>query len=366
MSTRIAIAVSGGIDSLLALVLLREQGHDLLALHGRLLPLNASGEAAVAGLANLCCHLRVPFKTLDLTTEFEHLVIKPFAAAYAAGLTPNPCARCNAVIKFGLIMDAALAEGAECLTTGHYARRIDHFHYGQTLSYGADLLKEQSYFLALVPPGRLARAVFPLGRFTKAAVRAALIERGLFPPLPNESQEICFVSKDDYRSFLERHNEKCGTSLPGPGSIQFVDGRKLGRHHGLWRYTVGQRRGLGLPFAEPLYVVGKNIKTNSLLVGPRPTLATSSCRVGELNLLVPPEYWPKTVLVRTHYRQKADPAVTNLSVTASAGDVLEVNFLTPSTMPAPGQVAAIYAPDGAVLAGGILLPQDPKAAPITE
>jgi len=344
----LAVAVSGGGDSLASLVLLREAGADVIALHGQFLPDadNAVALRAASGLAEACRRLDVPLHLLDLRAEFEALVAAPFAEDYLAGRTPNPCARCNAAMKFGLLLDRALELGAEALATGHYAASGPHAAYGWALSRGADTQKDQSYFLSLVPRARLERARFPLAATRKALARADLDARGMAPPLPEESQEICFVPGDDYRAFLAARTEQ----LPGPGPAVLPDGTRVGEHQGLWRMTIGQRRGLGLSWREPLYVLDKDVARNTLVVAPCEALLVDGFRAGEVNVLADPDLWPGDVLVQTRYRETARPARVELS---AAG--LRVHFAAPQVRPAPGQVATVYDAGGAVLAGAISL-----------
>jgi len=339
----VAVAVSGGGDSLAALLRLRDAGREVIALHGQFLPQH--DEIAASGLTEACARLGVPLHLLDLRAEFEALVAGPFAAEYFAGRTPNPCARCNAAMKFGLLLDQALALGAEGLATGHFATAGAHPAYGWALARGADPVKDQSYFLSLVPRERLLLARFPLAGARKAEARAELVARGEIPPLPRESQEICFVPHDDYRTFLASRTRE----LPGPGVAQLPDGARVGAHQGLWRATIGQRRGLGLSWREPLYVLDKDIARNVLVVAPREALLTESFEAGEVNLLADPALWPEQVLVQTRYREPAKPARVELS-----GGVLRARFDAAQVRPAPGQVAAVYDAAGVVLAGAII------------
>jgi tRNA-specific 2-thiouridylase len=343
-----AAAVSGGQDSLLALALLREAGEEALAVHAFFLPPDRQARDNAVALAETCRGLGARFLALDLHEQFETLVVQPFIDAYQAGRTPNPCALCNPRLKFGLLLDqAAQRTGATAVATGHYARLQEHPHWGRVLVRGADPAKDQSYFLCLVPGERLAKARFPLGEWRKQDVAEALSQRGLEPPLPRESQEICFVPHDDYCAFLELRAH----DLPGPGPV-LLDGREIGVHQGLWRYTQGQRRGLGIAWSEPLYVTGKDPARNALLVGTAAALASPGCVAREVNLLVPPREWPSTVWVRTRYRQDAAPAAARLE----AGS-LRVDFHAPGDPPAPGQVLCLYdqaGPEAVVLAGGII------------
>lgn len=344
---RIAVALSGGSDSLLALGLLRAAGHDVLGLHAHFLPPGDKERALAEAIAAQCRVLGVPFAAVDLSREFRARVIDPFIAAYAAGLTPNPCAACNRTMKFGLLLDAARERGAEKLATGHYAR-IEDTSSGPALFRGVDASRDQSYFLSLVPLDALARAVFPLARRIKADNPAALAALGLAPPLPTESREVCFVPGDDYRAFLEAS----GAALSGPGPIILADGTRLGTrlgtHLGLWRHTIGQRKGLGIAYSEPLYVLAKDAVANALIVGVKADLSATSCRTGPANLLAPPADWPADILAQTCYRMRPRPATASLD---PAGG-LAIVFAEPVPRPTPGQVATLYDAAGRVLAGG--------------
>lgn len=357
---RVAVAVSGGMDSLYAMLSLKRQGHEVLALHGRFLPLSGqrtddverrsvhsagtiSGVPVNEGeeaLAALCRSLEIPLHFTDLRAQFDHLVITPFVEAWGRGETPNPCALCNPRIKFGLLQDCAFSLGAEALATGHYARLVDYPCDGlelpdvsgreaesgvdvralmtrRVLAAGVDQSKDQSYFLSLVPKERLAGALFPLGGELKSEIRAWLSAEGYSAPVTGESQEICFIADDDYKAFLR---ERLGgqkileEALGGPGPIvQASSGRVLGRHQGLWQYTQGQRRGLGVAFSEPLYVTGKDLAGNRLLVDGKSGQRSAGVRTLPANVLVELEHFNKLLQagplwVKTRYRQKAIPA----------------------------------------------------------
>ena len=340
----VAVAVSGGMDSLLAMALLREAGHDLMAVHGHFLPPGPDREGVVDGLAENCAALDVPFHALDLHREFEARVIAPFVDGYRAGLTPNPCALCNPRMKFGVLFDAARELGANNIATGHYVRVEERGEYGRLLVRGDDRGKDQSYFLALVPLEILRASHFPLAGVHKRKVPAILQRHGLTPPLPTESQEICFVPDDDYHAFLQVRG-----SMPGPGPISLADGTVVGEHRGLWRHTQGQRRGLNVAWREPLYVLDKDISSNTLVVGPRSELDAPGCVAGEVNVMGDPGSWPEEVLVQTRYRQRARPCRVELT-----DGKLVIRFMEPQGRPTPGQVVAVYTDDGAVLAGGVI------------
>jgi len=339
---KIAVAVSGGADSLYALSILRTAGHDLLALHGRFI---SPRWDPVPDLREQCARLEIPLHVADLRAQFSHGVIDPFVAAYAAGQTPNPCAHCNKVMKFGMLLDIAGELGAERLATGHYAVFGEHPVYGATLRRAADFHRDQSYFLALAPKERLARAVFPLADAVKSRIPEKLAEQGLAAPLPEESREICFVPDDGYRAFLAGYAEQ----LPGSGSMCLRDGRVVGRHEGLWRYTEGQRRGLGLAWSEALYVLEKDCVRNRLVVGTAAELRVHACRTGRPNVIVPAEQWPDRVFVRTRYKQAALAADVTI-----AGGGMDIRFHEPQTACAPGQLACVYDGDGWVLSAGLI------------
>ncbi len=340
----VAVAVSGGMDSLLALALLKEQGHDLMAVHGHFLPPGPDWERVAAGLDSACAVLNVPFHALDLYRAFEDRVIAPFVDGYRAGATPNPCALCNPRMKFGVLFDAARELGADGIATGHYVRMEDRGEFGRMLVRGADRSKDQSYFLSLVPPEILRQSYFPLAGICKRDVLDILKRHGLTPPLPKESQEICFVPDDDYQAFLLARG-----SMPGKGPITLADGTVVGDHEGLWRHTQGQRRGLGVAWKEPLYVLDKDVASNTLIVGPKDELDLPGCVAGQVNLMVDPGSWPEVVMIQTRYRQQAGPG----RVEYSEGKLL-FRFLEPHGRPTPGQVVAVYTEDGAVLGGGII------------
>ncbi len=336
-----AVALSGGADSLMTLLLLRETGAAVMGVHA--LFHGAGDDGLPERLRVLCADLGAPFTVIDLRREFEELVVAPFVRAYQQGLTPNPCAACNPSIKFGLLLDRVRELGADRLATGHYAR-LEAAGYGPALFRGLDQSKDQSYFLSMVPRDRFERVVFPLSGWTKAEVKNALHERGLTPPAGRESQEVCFIPSD-YRDFLRARKVRLG----GPGLITLADGTVLGRHFGLWQHTLGQRKGLGIAYSEPLYVTAKSFEKNSLIVGPKSAAMSSGCRTGAPNLLCPPDRWPGEVLVQTIYRQRPEPARVDLDA-----EGMTITFPGPRAIPSPGQVAAVYSPEGQVLGGGVI------------
>lgn len=348
----IAVAVSGGADSLFSMLRLREQGRKVIALHGiffkeSVREMEEKKNEIRMRLAEACRSLDIPLTVVDLSQAFERQVIRPFVEEYARGRTPNPCSLCNARIKFGLLLDAARGLGATRLATGHYARLVGGDSLGlahrQVLMQGKDELKDQSYFLALVPRDRLEQAEFPLGEAKKKDVLEALTRHGLEVPQPGESQEVCFIPDDEYRDFLPGAAEKLGIRLPGPGPMRLGDNTRVGTHQGLWRYTEGQRRGLGVAWTEPLHVLGKEAEGNVLRLGPRREMQVSEIICNDVNLLLPQELWPEKVCVKTRYRERPKPASAILI--PGAGDALprmRIRFWERENSAAPGQVAVVY------------------------
>jgi len=339
---KVAVAVSGGMDSLYALSTLKSSGYDVLALHGLFA---ATSLDPVPGLREQCSHLNVPLHVADLREQFKQQVMDPFVEAYAAGRTPNPCAFCNRRIKFGLLRDLAHSLGAGQFATGHYAAFAEHPVYGSALRRASDPGRDQSYFLSLVPKERLEEALFPLAAMLKSNVPDKLAGQGLAAPLPEESREICFVPDDDYRAFLENYAER----LPAGGTIRLRDGQVVGRHEGLWRHTEGQRRGLGIAWSEALYVLEKDRAGNSLIVGTAAELRIRACRAGQVNVFVPVAQWPQRIFARTRYRQAAQAAEATLEDTG-----MHIRFREAQAVCAPGQIACVYDGDGWVLAAGVI------------
>jgi tRNA-specific 2-thiouridylase len=339
---RVAVAMSGGVDSAVALL---RAGRDAIGVTLRLWldPQGpraeracCSSEAVVA--ARETCHaLGLPHVTLDLREQFRAAVVRPFVAGYAAGETPNPCARCNGSFRFDALLAFAAQAGADTLWTGHYARIVERSGR-RLIARAADPDKDQSYMLAALAPEQLGRIAFPLGNETKAATRAEAERAGLAAAGRPESQEACFLAGGDYRSFLERAG-----LAPEPGPIVDEHGRLLGRHSGTWRFTPGQRRGIGVAARRPLYALRADPRTNTLVVGPRESLARRRVTVqGRLHLPV------ERVEAKLRYRS---PAVT--ARVEPSPDGFELELEQPAYGVAPGQLAALYEDDAIVGAGVI-------------
>jgi tRNA-uridine 2-sulfurtransferase len=271
---RVAVAMSGGVDS--AVALLRSLPNAVgVTLRLWLDPAGPDSERAccspdsVIAARETCHRLGVPHVTLDLREEFRRAVVTPFVRGYARGTTPNPCIRCNGGFRFAELLSFVDRAGCERLVTGHYARIVER-DGRLLLGRGADPAKDQSYMLASLDPKRLARVSFPLGEQDKEATRAEAERAGLAAARRPESQEACFLAGDDYRSFLSRQG-----LAANKGVIVDEAGEELGSHDGFWRFTPGQRRGLGLAAPEPLYVIGTRPASNAVVVGPRESLARS-------------------------------------------------------------------------------------------
>lgn len=339
---RVAVAVSGGVDSLAALLLTKRAGHEPLALHGLFFERD---DANIAGLEALCRGLGIPLHVADLRDVFRQKVIEPFVAAHAAGQTPNPCCHCNAAIKFGALLDTALALGCEAMASGHYAAAGP---CGPCAA--ANAAKDQSYFLSLVPGERLALARFPLsGMASKNDTRRLVSHAGLAPPAADESQDVCFLARMGRLEFLGAAGLEPD---PGPVWLKEDDGseRLIGRHEGLWRYTIGQRKGLGIAWREPLHVLKRRQGDNALLLGPARMLGMSRILTAPANYFAPPGMWPDTVLLRCRHR---GPLLRARAAPMADGS-LEIRLDEAAFPSAPGQIAALYAGDERVLAGAVI------------
>jgi tRNA-specific 2-thiouridylase len=335
---RVAVAMSGGVDSAVALL---RAGPGAVGVTLRLWqdPEAPDGEraccspSAVAAARTTCHTLGLPHVTLDLREEFLGAVVDPFVAGYEAGETPNPCVRCNGSFRFDELVAFAERAGAEALETGHYARIVER---GGTrlVARGADPDKDQSYMLGTVDPSLLSRVRFPLGGQTKAETRAEAAQAGLAAATRGESQEACFLGGDDYRAFLERRGLRWEA-----GEIVDRDGNVLGTHDGYWRYTPGQRRGLGLASARPLHVLSTDRAENQVVVGLYEQTAVRSVLVeGRLHAPV------TRGSAKLRYRSPAVPA----HVMPARGG-FELALDAPAHAVAPGQVAVVY--DGDVVVG---------------
>ncbi len=337
---RVAVAMSGGVDS--AVALLKSLPNAIgVTLRLWLDPDGPDAERACCSpdavlAARATCHsLGVPHVTLDLREEFRRSVVEPFVRGYERGETPNPCIHCNGGFRFARLLAFAHRAGADTLVTGHYARIAQH-RGRLLLARGLDPVKDQSYMLARVDPAKLDRISFPLGAQTKAETRAEAERAGLAAAGRGESQEACFLAGDDYRSFLERRGLEAQE-----GSIVDQDGQEIGRHSGYWRFTPGQRKGLGVSAQQPLYAIRSDASTNTVVVGRREALArTTIDAAGRLYVPVDRAH------AKLRYRSEAVPARIHQQ---EGGFRLELD--QPAYGVAPGQAAVLYEDDVVVGAG---------------
>jgi tRNA-specific 2-thiouridylase len=344
---RTLVAMSGGVDSAVAALACAETGEAVAVTLELWSDPENDGErsccsaAAVRGARTLAHDMGLPHLTIDLREEFRAGVVEPWIAAHAAGETPNPCVRCNGSVRLDAMLDLAGRLGAARLATGHYARTAEDDHpSGPLLRAAADAAKDQSYMLAALPPASLARMRFPLGALEKSAVRARAAAAGLAVAATPDSQDLCFLAGTGRARFLRRH----GGLGDAPGDIVDSAGRVLGRHRGAHHFTVGQRKGLGVAAAEPLYVLAT--EGDRVLAGPRAALRAERVGLRDARL-----HRSGARVDRVKLRYRARPLAAHLAGDAPAGAhaALTVELAEPADRGAPGQLACLM--DGDVVVG---------------
>jgi len=350
-----AVAVSGGVDSLVAAYLLKQKGHKVVGIHFihgyEKQPHDGISDRpapqTVAPISDIGSQLGIPIEITDSRKPFKDEVVDYFVATYRQGLTPNPCMVCNPRIKFGTILEFARQLGATSLATGHYARVTrdgkDRYH----LFKGMDPHKDQSYFLAFLSQSQLAAARFPVGEMKKTELIRFAAEKRLRPVTRDESQDICFIRNKTYGEFLASQE---GFSTE-PGLIEDAAGNVIGKHGGLHLFTVGQRRGINCPASEPYYVIRLDAPGNRLVVGFKNELQRSACTVTGINWICSPPVNPVRVLARIRYRSRAVRTTLFPSGTGKA----TLHFSSPQSAVTPGQAAVFYQ-DEEVLGGGWIDP----------
>jgi tRNA-specific 2-thiouridylase len=335
---KIAVGMSGGVDSSVSALLLKEMGYDVL---GVTLALSSDSKSEAADSKSVCDLIGARHILLDLRREFFSEVIEDFINSYKSGGTPNPCIVCNKKIKFGIMLDRVIGLGCSKIATGHYAR-IENQKGRYIIKKALDITKDQSYVLYGLSQDVLSKTVFPLGEMTKEQVREIAEKNRLVNAKKKDSQDICFVPDGDYAAFIE---SRCPTL--GVGDFVTPDGRVLGRHKGITHYTIGQRKHLGISVGEPIYVVSIDPDDNTVVLGDESRLFGTVAHVEDFNWIsgeAPDE--PIRCKAKTRYRQTEQPAV---AVAAPDGSVT-VTFDEPVRAITPGQSCVLY--DGDVVLGG--------------
>lgn len=354
---RVVVAMSGGVDSSVAAALLKQQGYFVIGMMMRLWSEPGSEEEnrcctpdAMAMARRVAARLGIPFYAVDARSVFRETVVEYFIQEYADGRTPNPCLVCNRQIRWEFLLERALALGADAMATGHYARLTQDENGQIQLLKAVDEAKDQSYVLHVLTQEKIRKALFPLGEYTKPQIRELAREFRL--PVANraESQDLCFLGNGDYRSFLLRNAAQ--TAVPGP--IVTREGQIVGEHQGLAFYTIGQRKGLGIASPEPLYVLEKDMDSNTLVVGSRDALAKSELRASGVNWVSgEPPAGPFQAGIKIRYKA---PFASGTVRPVGAAEAT-VRFDQPVVGITPGQAAVFY--DGDVcLGGGIIVPEN--------
>jgi tRNA-specific 2-thiouridylase len=337
---KVAVALSGGVDSSAAALLLKESAYEVMGIHMRLWN-SPHSEYQAHRAEDICQILDIPYHQVDLQKEFESCVVDYFCREYRQGRTPNPCVACNQYIKFGLLLDKVLSLGADYLATGHYAR-VEHSSDRHRLLKATDVRKDQSYFLYTLTQEKLGHVLFPLGGHSKDEVKQMAKQAGL-PATTRSSQDICFISQKNYGYFL---NQRFPST---PGDVVDTRGRKLGQHQGVAFYTIGQRHGLGLASGKPLYVIRIEPESNRIVLGHEKELYSQKLTARKLNWIsgkAPRE--SITITAKIRYKSKEAEAVLFFK-NGSVG----VHFAQPQKAVTPGQAIVFYNA-GEVLGGGII------------
>jgi len=336
------IAMSGGVDSSVAAYLVKELGFDCVGATMKLF----SNEDSSDDARGIAYRLNIPHYVFDLSNEFDTLVIQKFIESYECGDTPNPCVDCNRYIKFGKLLSRATELDCDFLATGHYARIEWDGERGRfSLKKALDDAKDQSYFLCLMTQEQLARTLFPLGGMKKKEVRDVALAQGFLNAQKRESQDICFIADENYADFIEQRTGNVGKSHE-PGNFINFEGKLLGRHKGLIRYTIGQRKGLGIAYANPLYVCAKSVDENTVTLGDEKMLYSTIVTAGSFNWIRPKPVCPIRVTAKTRYRQAEHWA----AVVSAEDDFVKIEFDEPQRAIASGQALVLY--DGDEVVGG--------------
>jgi tRNA-uridine 2-sulfurtransferase len=350
MGNKVVVAMSGGVDSSVAAALLKQQGYDVTGMMLRLWSQPGMEDSnrcctpdSMALARRVAAKLDIPFYAVDAREIFHSTVVQAFFDGYAQGETPNPCVACNRQIKWEFLLERAIAIGADHLATGHYVRRRADDSGQIQLLRAVDQHKDQSYVLHVLTQEKLAHALFPVGEYPKSEIRKMAVDIGLPSAVRPDSQDLCFLAGEDYRAFLRRNAPQIGK----PGKIVSREGETLGEHQGLAYYTIGQRKGLRVASPVPLYVLGKDVAANTLIVGRLEELGGTELMAVEVNWISgEPPARPLQVDVKIRYTAKTARG----AVTALDGKQAHVRFEEPQRDITPGQAAVFYAGD--ILLGG--------------
>lgn len=353
--TKVVVAMSGGVDSSVAAALLKQQGYEVIGLMLRLWSEPGKEESnrcctpdSMAQARRVAAKLDIPFYVVDAKDVFRQTVVEYFLEGYASGGTPNPCLVCNRSIRWTFLFDHALALGADYMATGHYARTVKDENGRTKLFRAVDDGKDQSYVLHVLTQEKLQRALFPVGDYPKAEIRQIAESFGLPTASRKDSQDLCFLAGEDYRNFLQRN----AAQILQPGNIITREGKVVGQHNGLANYTIGQRKGLGIASAVPLYVLGKDATQNAVIVGTEEELGTSELTARDVNWVsgeVPSESFRAEVKIR----YTARPLLAEVTP-VETGDQVRVRFDAPARDVTAGQAAVFYVNDE-VIGGGIIV-----------
>lgn len=340
------IAMSGGVDSSVAALLAIQHGYEAAGATMRLL--GDANDRDIRDAKSVCARLGIEHMVFDMEEEFDREVMRRFADSYLRGDTPNPCVICNRFIKFGTLLDRALESGCKHIVTGHYAQVKNDPGSGRVLLVrAADRSKDQTYFLCMLGQEQLSRVFFPLGELTKSEVRELAETSGFVTSRKRDSQDICFVPDGDYVAFLRTYR---GVDFSG-GSFLDLDGNVIGKHAGAVRYTIGQRKGLGMGFSKPMYVCRKDMAANTVTLGDNADLFCRRVILRDVNVIAASDITePVRVTAKVRYSQREEPA----ALFRSGEDELTIAFDSPQRAVAPGQAAVCYDGD-CVVCGGMIV-----------